>query len=155
MATIEIKQLSPFSDEVRELFRLLDSHNMSHCPPEVCHLTQPEELDQANSVLLGVFRDGVLCGMGGLKYHDSYAEVTRMFIKEKHRGNGLAVELMKELEKEAMNRGLRMLKLETSDRFKRAYRLYLKQGFSLCEPFGEYIDKPYNTYMEKSITDPI
>jgi putative acetyltransferase len=153
MAMIEIKRISPFSDEVRELFRLLDSHNRSHCPPEICHLTQPEELEQDNSTLLGVFRDGVLCGMGGLKYYDSYAEVTRMFIKEKQRGNGLAVELMKALEKAAANRGLRTLKLETSDRFKRAYRLYLRYGFNLCEPFGEYIDKPYNSYMEKSITD--
>jgi putative acetyltransferase len=148
---IEIKKVSPTNDEVRELFELLDSHNMSHCPPEVCHLTQPEELKEATSILLGVFCNGNLSGMGGLKFYDEYAEVTRMYLKEEYRGKGLAVKLLSELEKEALGRGLATLKLETSDKFRRAYQLYLKYGFTLCEPFGEYLEKPYNTYMEKEI----
>lgn len=148
---IVIKEISPTNDEVKKLFKLLDSHNMSHCPPEVCHLTQPEELEKANSVLLGVFCDGKLSGMGGLKFYDEYAEVTRMFLREEYRGKGLAVKLINELENIALGKDYKTLKLETSEKFKTAYQLYLKCGFKLCKPFGEYVNKPHNTYMKKTI----
>lgn len=146
---VEIKEISPDKEEVRELFKLLDAHNMSYCPPEVCHLTQPEELEKISSVLLGVFCDGVLCGMGGLKFFEDYAEVTRMYIKEEYRRKNLANRLLKELELKALDKNITTLKLETSEKFKKAFSLYKKNGFNLCEPFGEYVDKPYNTYMEK------
>jgi putative acetyltransferase len=149
---VNVKKISPMNKEAKKLFKLLDAHNVSHCPPEECHLTQPEELEQANSILLGIFSGGALCGMGGLKFIDDYAEVSRMFILEEYRGNGLAVRLLNELEKEAVNRGRAVLRLETSDKFKKAFRLYLKYGFNQCEPFGEYINATYkHTYMEKKI----
>ena len=149
---IKIKEVSPTDDNVKELFKLLDAHNMSYCPPDVCHLTQPDELESVSSILLGVFCDEMLCGMGGLKFYDEYAEVTRIFVKDKCRGHGLADKIINELEKEAIKRDLMTLRLETSDKFERAYQLYIKHGFKLCEAFGEYVDKPYNTYMQKMIT---
>lgn len=148
---VEIREVSPADTEVRELFKLLDAHNMSHCPPEICHLTRPEELERADALLLGVYSDGILCGMGGLKFFENYAEVTRMFVKEAYRGNKIGVHLLKELESRALQRDMTALKLETSEKFKNAFRLYKKAGFRLCEPFGEYIDKPHNTYMEKKL----
>ncbi len=148
---IEITEISPCSENVRELFRLLDTHNMSHCSPDVCHLTQPDELREARSILLGIFYDDELCGMGALKFFDDYAEVTRMFVKEAYRGNGLAGKLLDELAKVALGHDLNLLRLETSDKFKSAVRLYRRYGFQLCEPFGEYVHKPFNTYMEKQI----
>ncbi len=151
MMKIEITEISPCYDNVRELFRLLDTHNMSHHPPEVCHLTQPEELQEVRSILLGIFCDGELCGMGALKFFDDYAEVTRMFVKEAYRGNGLAGKLLDELAKVALTNGLTVLRLETSEKFRSAVRLYQNYGFHFCEPFGEYVNKPLNTYMEKQI----
>ena len=149
---IAIKKISPTYQQSRSLFKLLDVHNMAHCPPEECHLTQPDEWDRIDSILLGVFCDGTLCGMGGLKFGDDYAEVSRMFILEGYRGKGLAVRLLGELEKEAMNRGKLTLKLETSDKFENAFRLYLKYGFNRCEPFGEYVHAMHqHVYMEKDI----
>ena len=59
--------------------------------------------------------------------------------------------LMKALEEKALEKHRRKLRLETSENFKNAVRLYLKLGFKRCAPFGEYIYKPYNSYMEKSI----
>ena len=148
---VDVIEISPSDSEVRELFKLLDSHNMSHCPPEVCNLTQPEEMENISSILLGIYCDGVLCGMGGLKLYDGYAEVTRMYVKEEFRGNKLSPRLLKELELKALEKGKSVLKLETSDKFKKAFSLYKRYGFRLCEPFGEYIEKPYNTYMELKI----
>lgn len=149
---IAIREISPSGLEVRELFRLLDAHNLSHCPPEVCHLTQPEELENAESVLLGVFGDGVLLGTGGLKLKSGYAEITRMFLKPEARGKGLAVQLLEALEAIAESKNYPCLMLETSQAFEPAYRLYLKYGFELCEPFGEYVNKAHNTYMRKKVS---
>ena len=148
---VEIKEISPSNNEVREIFRLLDEHNMSHCPPEVCHLTQPEELENIKYVLLGVFCDGQLIGMGGLKLHSDYAELTRMFVKPENRGNGVSVKLLKQLEDVAKTEGYKLIRLETSNKFKAAFQLYLNYGFKLCAPFGEYVTKAHNTYMEKVI----
>ncbi len=74
-----------------------------------------------------------------------------MFLKPEVRGNGLAVKLLNELEAIAEGEGYEYLMLETSEKFKPAFRLYLRYGFQLCEPFGEYVDKAYNTYMKKKI----
>jgi len=137
--------------EVKLLFQLLDEHNLSFCPPEICHLTQPEEMSQVDSTLLGVFHDGVLVGMGGLKYFETYAEITRMFTLEAYCGKGLASKLMAALESLARERNLRVLKLETSEKFVYAVSLYKKLGFEQCEPFGEYIDKAFNSYYLKNL----
>ena len=130
MTNVIIKEISPSSHEAKVLFKLLDEHNMSHCPPEICHLTQPEELESINSVLLGIYCDETLAGMGGLKLYTQYAEVTRMYVKPEYRGNGLAVKLLEELEKIAITHGHEVLKLETSEKFKSAYQLYLNYGFN-------------------------
>jgi len=150
---VEIKKISPTGKEVKKLFKLLDAHNMTYCPPEECHLTQPDELERVSSILFGIFCDGSLSGMGGLKFIDDYAEVSRMFVLEEYRGKGLAFILLKELEREAIHRNKTSLKLETSDKFENAYRLYLKYGFNLCKPFGEYRHAIYqHSYMEKKLS---
>jgi len=150
---VEIKQISPTNNEVQKLFMLLDTHNMTHVPLEACHLTQPSELEKVSSILFGIFDDKKLCGMGGLRFFGDYAEVTRMFVLEEHRGKGLATRLLDELENEAIRRKKSFLRLETSNRFENAYRLYLKHGFNLCEPFGEYAHATYqHSYMEKAIS---
>ncbi len=149
--TETIRKISPLAADAQELFQLLDQHNMSHCSPEVCHLTQPEELERIHSVLLGVYEGEALVGMGGLKLYPEYAEVTRMYLRPEVRGRGIAARLLGELEALAKSEGYPFLRLETSEKFKAAFQLYLKYGFELCAPFGEYVNKPYNTYMEKRI----
>lgn len=148
---VKITDVSPFLEKTKTLFKLLDEHNLSHCLPEICHLTQPEEMNRDNSTLLGVFLEGKLIGMGGLKYFDDYAEVTRMFILEDYRGEGFASKLLEELKNKALERNLKILRLETSEKFISAVKLYKKLGFIECEPFGEYINKAHNSYYEKNL----
>ncbi|MAM88187.1 MAG: hypothetical protein CME36_12865 [unclassified Hahellaceae] len=144
---VSLTEISPASSEARQLFKLLDEHNLSHCPPEVCNLLQPEEMEAIESILFGVFCHGVLSAIGGLKFHPDYAEVTRMYVKEEHRGQGFARCLLERLKQEAVSRNISVLKLETSENFKSAMNLYTRHGFELCAPFGEYVDRPWNTYM--------
>lgn len=148
---VEIKEISPTSAGARELFALLDQNNLLLCAPEICHLTKPEEMEAAKSTLLGIFCDDILCGMGGLKYFDQYAEVTRMFVKEKFRNQGLARKLLNELEITALRQNKSLLRLETNENLKHAVRLYVNAGFQNCAPFGDYSSNPTNIHLEKSI----
>jgi putative acetyltransferase len=146
-----IKEISPIDSQVRTLFALLDAHNLSHCPPEICHLTQPEDLLKIDFTLMGVFCDDQLVGMGGLKYFEDYAEVTRMFVRDEYRGKGLSKIVLEELEKQAIKKEKAILKLETNANFENALHLYQKSGFSECGPFGDYQIMPPNMYFEKKL----
>ena len=150
---LRIENISPRAKDVREIFALLDAHNLSHCPPEICHLTQAEELESMDASLIGLFVDSDLASIGGLKFFEDYAEVTRMFTREEFRGKGFSKRILNELEHIAEKRGYEWIRLETSEKFTSAVALYHKTGFQRCEPFGEYIHKAYNTYMEKRLNN--
>ena len=148
---LTIEKISPRAEEVQELFRLLDEHNLSYCPPEICHLTQADELEAIDATLIGLFVNSDLASIGGLKFFDGYAEVTRMFTREEYRGKGLSKMVLNALENIALEKGCSWLRLETSEKFTSAVALYNKMGFQRCKPFGEYVSKAYNTYMEKEL----
>lgn len=148
---LHIKEISPLQNDVQVLFQLLDQHNSSYLPPDVCHLTQPDELAGQNSVLVGAYLDNQIVGMGGLIFFKEYAEVTRLYVKDEFKGRCIAKEIMYTLETIAVKKDLKHLKLETSHFFKEAVNLYNKLGFTECAPFGKYICQPKNSYYEKEI----
>lgn len=151
MISIITKEISPLSVKIKELFKLLDEHNTSHCSPDICHLTQPEDFAKLNSILIGIEYNNQLAGMGGLIFFSDYAEITRMFVKDEFKGNGFGKALLKELELIAQSKKLKALKLETNANFKAAVQLYYKMGFNVCEPFGNYKAQGDNLYFEKYI----
>jgi putative acetyltransferase len=148
---MNIQEISATDPEVRELFRLLDQHNLSHCPPETCNLTQPEQMLTPDRVLLGLFCEGTLVAMGGLKLFSDYAEITRMYTREEYRGQRLAEKILQALEERAASHGLKQLKLETSQNFEKAIKLYTRVGYQSCEAFGQYKSNPINYYMQKEL----
>jgi putative acetyltransferase len=143
--------ISPLRDDVRALMDRLNKHNLSHCPPEICHLATPEQLATTDCIMFGAFIEGCLCGMGAIKFMTGYGEITRMFVADEFRGRGVAKEILGCLIQCAVDRGLASVKLETSTKFISAVRLYKASGFTLCPPFGEYVNSSHNTYMEKKL----
>lgn len=151
MKTISYQPISPFRDDVRVLMNQLNMHHLSHCLAEVCHLATAEEIAKYDHLMIGAFSDKQLCGIGAVKFMAGYGEITRMFVDEEFRGKGIAKPILDRLVEAAMARGLQSVKLETSLKFTRAVRLYTSYGFALCAPFGNYVNAPYNTYMEKRL----
>ncbi|KAJ3320914.1 hypothetical protein HDU76_000187 [Blyttiomyces sp. JEL0837] len=69
------------------------------------------------------------------------AEVKRMYVVDKYRGLRVGAKILAELEKEALDIGVRALVLETGDDFWSAIRLYEREGFKKIDLFGEYKKK--------------
>ena len=69
-------------------------------------------------------------GCGGLRFgDDGIAEVTRVFVARSHRRRGLGEQIVRELERLAVARGIRELRLDTRHDLVDAQRLYLRLGF--------------------------
>lgn len=151
MSDFLFRSISPLRGDVLALMERLNAHNLSHCAPEICHLATAEQLADSDCLMIGAFTDEHLCGMGALKFMETYGEITRMFVEEPFRKRGIASQLLDLLIQAAIKRNLRSIRLETSDRFINAVRLYEAAGFIRCDPFGAYVHAPYNTYMEKKL----
>jgi putative acetyltransferase len=148
---LSYQPISPLREDVRYLIGLLNEHHLSHCPPEICHLAPAEQLAEQNCVMIGAFDQNKLCGMGTVKFFDDYAEITRMFVLDEYRGNRIAGTILNQLIELAKDRNLSDVKLETSDKFEAAVNLYYANGFEICGPFGEYLTKAQNMYMQKKL----
>ena len=75
-----------------------------------------------------------------------------MRTRDAYRGRGVATRILERIIAEARRRGYDMLLLETGSwaDFKPARRLYERQGFEYCGPFGDYPDGPNSVFMRRS-----
>ena len=117
--------------------------------------TQREEYDQYNGVdatfraALFLDKDNpVACGSYKRLSADT-AEIKRVFTREDFRGQGLAVKIIGELEKDAASNGYRFLVLETGKPLTAAIRLYEKLGYERIPNYGQYSCMPLSICMRK------
>ncbi|NDI03081.1 MAG: GNAT family N-acetyltransferase, partial [Rhodobacteraceae bacterium] len=68
------------------------------------------------------------------------------------RGRGLGQTIIQHIEGTARDLGLAQLKLETGSLLHSAHRLYEREGFALCGPFGEYEPTEFSVFMSKDLT---
>ena len=129
------------------------SHSMMQemFPPEENYFLNIEELCEPD-IHFFVARDGdIVLGTGALAVKTNYGEVKSMFTSPDARGKGVAAALLRQLEDQARELGLEVLKLETGDPLKSAVRLYERHGFVRCKIFGEYLPNASSVYMEKPL----
>ena len=100
------------------------------------------------------FKDGQPVGCGAFKeFSDDTVEVKRMYVTPECRGNGIASQILLELE--AWARELKYPKsvLETGIRQPEAIQLYLKNGYKRIPNFGQYNGINNSVCFEKKLTD--
>jgi putative acetyltransferase len=91
-------------------------------------------------------------GMGALRPLDELsAEVRRLYVLPSHRRLGVARLILVELERQALQFGYCVLRLETGDRQQAALRLYEACGFRRIEAFAPYTSDPTSVFYEKSL----
>lgn len=80
-----------------------------------------------------------------------HGEIKSMRTVETERAKGLGAKMLDHLVAHAKANGIQRLSLETGsfDYFGPARKLYEKQGFSYCEPFGDYRLDPNSVFMTK------
>lgn len=78
-------------------------------------------------------------------------EVKRMFTLPEHRGKGLAVKVLAELEQWAKELGMKKCVLETGKKQPEAIALYEKYGYQRIPNYGQYAGKDNSVCFEKMI----
>lgn len=132
---------------------LLQEHQdrmSDHSPPESRHVLDVNALQQADIRFWSLWQADELLGCVALKHwSDQLAEIKSMKTAPAHTRKGVGQKLLQHVINEAKSRGYQFLKLETGSMayFKPARSLYLKFGFSYCQPFGDYKQDPNNVFM--------
>ena len=79
------------------------------------------------------------------------AEVKRLFVTERARGQGIGRLILQTIERVAATEGIALLQLETGVKSSEALSLYRHFGYRECEPFGGYQPDPLSVFMQKTL----
>ncbi len=134
--------MSAVTDEVRQLVGELDQVLSAEYPPEQRHGLALDAIFQPHMRFFIARMDGKLAGCGGMALFSGFAEVKRMYVRDRARGRGVAQALLQRIERDALAGRVTRLRLETGDRQQAAMRLYERAGFCRCAPFGPYAAMP-------------
>lgn len=147
---LTIKPVDPSQTEVYQLIEQLDEYQSALYPPESNHLDSIEELSESNAFFLAAYIDAAVCGIGSVKVFKDYGEIKRVYVPSRHRGKGIAIAIMAELEKHLVAQALNYARLETGIHQTEAIGLYERLGYYRIDPFGDYKEDPLSIFMEKN-----
>jgi putative acetyltransferase len=142
-------------DDVRKLLALHFAEMRADSPPEACHVLPIDEL-ASSAIRFFTLRDedGILMCVGALKSLDpSHGEVKSMRTAPGALGLGAGGRMLRHLVDTARAMGMNRLSLETGNSllFAAANRLYERDGFIRCGPFGGYADTPFTHFYTREI----
>ena len=123
-------------------------------PPSACHVLPAEGLKSPGIRFFTLREGGTLLGCGALKrLEPGHGELKSMRTADTARGRGIGKAMLDHLTAFAKSDGMTQLSLETgsSEQFAAALRLYQREGFEDCGPFGGYIDTPFTRFFTKAI----
>ncbi|CAL4859279.1 GNAT family N-acetyltransferase [Microbacterium sp. MM2322] len=131
---------------------LAGMHDLS--PAESVHALDVSALRHPSITVWSAWRHGELAGIGALARLDStQGELKSMRVTETHLGTGVGRTILRHILAAARAEGLSRVSLETgSDAgFLAARTLYASEGFTECEPFGDYAPDPASTFMTRAV----
>ena len=141
--------------DVRDLLSRHFTEMTGGSPPSACHVMTARALnDPAIRFVTLRDGDGRLLGCGALRRLDpGHGEIKSMRTVESALGRGVGGAILDQLILIARADGIARLSLETgnSPMFAAANRLYQRQGFSRCGPFGDYHASSFTTFYTRAI----
>ncbi len=149
---IAIALESPQQPDILALFQASDTYHQALYPDESNYLLDPSSLATDNTRFIVARIGGEAVGCGAVVLDgDGAAELKRMWVDAKARGTGLGRRLLNELEDIAQSNRCTIIRLETGVSQPEAISLYKSSGFSVCPPFGDYVEDPLSIFMEKHL----
>lgn len=142
---------SPASADARALIAELDAELEPLYARESRHGYSVDKLVAEGVAFFVLRQDGEPAGCGGIKLHDAYGELKRMYVRPRFRGRGLSRLMLAHLADYAAARGVPTLRLETGIHQAAAIALYESSGFTRTQPFGEYREDPVSLCYEKRV----
>ena len=142
-------------DDVRALLALHFAEMRAESPPSACHVLPIDALLHP-TIRFFSLRDeaGTLLGLGALKsLAPGHGEIKSMRTAPTALGKGVGGAILAYLVASARGCGMTSLSLETgnSPLFAAANRLYQREGFQPCGPFGGYRATPFTLFYSREI----
>ncbi len=140
--------------DVRELLAQHFGEMRAGSPPSACHVLPVDGLKDPAIRFFTLRENGALLGCGALKsLGDSHGEVKSMRTTDVALGRGVGKALLDHVGAAARSQGMTRLSLETGStaQFAAANRLYEREGFERCGPFGGYADTPFTRFFTRKI----
>jgi DNA-binding MarR family transcriptional regulator len=103
----------------------------------------PGELDRyipPQGFFLAATIAGEVVGCGGVRFDAGFAEIKRMWVNPSCRGMGIGRRLLRALERVALEAGLGVVRLDTSEHLQEARTLYAREGY---REVPRYNENPY------------
>jgi putative acetyltransferase len=141
-------------NDVRALLAQHFTEMRAGSPPSACHVLPVDGLKDPAIRFFTLREDGALLGCGALKrLTGDHGEVKSMRTADAALGRGVGKALLDHLVSTARKQGMTCLSLETgsTEQFAAALRLYEREGFENCGPFGSYADTPFTRFLTKEI----
>ena len=135
---IEIKRTSSSETDFQHLVSELDGELSKRNGETNEFFAQYNKIDQIKHVIIATI-DNKPVGCGAMKAYDSDTmEIKRMFVPIEMRGKGIAVHILKNLEKWAKEMNYSKCILETGNKMPEAIRLYEKSNYKVVPNYGQY-----------------
>ena len=135
---IEIKRTSSSETDFQHLVSELDGELSKRNGETNEFFAQYNKIDQIKNVIIATI-DNKPVGCGAMKAYDSDTmEIKRMFVPIEMRGKGIAVHILKNLEKWAKEMNYSKCILETGNKMPEAIRLYEKSNYKVVPNYGQY-----------------
>ena len=125
-------------------------------PAASMHAMPVERLRQADVTFWSAWDGNHLAACGALRHLDpAHCEIKSMRAHPDYRGKGAGRAMLDHLISEAASRGYERISLETGSpgAFAPARRLYTRNGFAECGPFGDYVFDPFSVYMTRILQE--
>jgi len=107
------------------------------------------KIDRIKHVIV-VYDDELPIGCGSIReYSADTMEVKRMYVVPNRRGEGIATEILKNLEKWTLDLNFKKCLLETGKKQPEAIALYQKNKYQVVPNFGKYINVENSICFEK------
>lgn len=137
--------------DFQELVQLLDEDLSIRDGAEHSFYAQFNKIDAIRHAVVA-YLDGKAVGCGAFKkFVEETVEIKRMFVRPETRGQGIAVEILNELEKWAAENGFDFAVLETGKKQPEAIRLYKKSGYETIPNYGQYAGIENSICMKKRL----
>ena len=149
---IRIDDLS--SAATRSLLHLHLAGMHSNSPPGQVFALDLSGLTCANVTVWSAWHGDDICGIGALKQLDDHTgEIKSMRTHPDYLRRGVAAALLEHIVKEARERGLRRLSLETGSgpAFEPALVLYRHHGFVNGAAFSHYQKSDFNQFLHREL----
>ena len=151
---VQVSAANLADDDVRSLITLHQRRMYDASPPGTSFALDLSGLEDAAVTVLEARDVDALLGVGALlELSATEGEIKSMRTADTALRRGVGQALLDRIIGIARERGYRRVLLETGtgETFEPANRLYLRNGFTRCAPFGAYTETDFNIFYELAL----